>query len=246
MSISTEVTPPVARQPGRAWTLASRTGLATRRDVVRSDIDIVIDMDYDLDIDIEADSDIGLDADADVARPTSIHPTLVTVTANVDQDGGFVLAYGQGDATVGGGVELAETLSAYPLYGADLRLVLAWPRRPSAQPSLLRNIRQLAEATGAVVWTPSQGGRAEFVAQCRDLAAVDVGGEIAAWEPHYPGRPEQPRFFSDADGRLVPACGPVVMSRPSVSLVSVSAVRSRLMARRYAAFPTAETGSSSI
>ncbi|WP_432827572.1 hypothetical protein [Dactylosporangium sp. CA-092794] len=145
------------------------------------------------------------------------HPGLATVAVGT-RAGDFIVGDYGGGANLCDGRALAASLAALPLYGATVRLWLDWPVRARERQRLRRNLTELAETTGACVWAPAEGGRAEPLPGCRDLAAVGPDGGPGRWEPHGDG--PAGRFESDVDGRLVPAGGVWTTSRPGVPLVS--------------------------
>ncbi len=171
------------------------------------------------------------------------HPELLTVGMAV-RSGGFVVGDYRGQATVCDGPGLAAALSGLPLYGAELRMWLTWPEPAEERRRLAGNLTALAEVTGATVWAPAEGSRAELAEDCRDLRAVRPDGESAGWRPYgtvgsASFRSESASFRSDMDGRLVPAGGVAVTGYPGVPLVSVQPAQERAMAARYAGVPPA-------
>ena len=147
------------------------------------------------------------------------HPGLTTVAVAV-RSGRFLVGDYKGGSTLQSGQELAATLAPLPLYGGDLRLWLVWPDRPAELETLIDNVLELAETSGAVVWAPPVGGRAEIVQPCRDLSARDSSGRVSAWERFTELSATVRRFTSDADGRLMPEGGCVTYARRDVPLVS--------------------------
>ena len=137
--------------------------------------------------------------------PPAPAPLSGVVTVAVDiADGGFVVAADAGESAVCDGQGLAAILAAHILPGTDLRFWLCWPEDSQAWARLRRNLWELAESTGSVVWTPPGGGQVDVVPGCRDLGCT-VKGEPAVWEAYHPRSQRRMRFNSDADGRLVPA-----------------------------------------
>jgi hypothetical protein len=119
-----------------------------------------------------------------------------------------------------GGAELAAALHTMPLYGLDLRLWLEWPAGRGERRLLTENMQELADAGGVTVWVAAPGASAVVLDGCRDLASSSSdGGE--PWTRYVPcGLTDRPAFASDADGRLVPRDGPVVMAAGGVAIVS--------------------------
>ncbi|TCB96785.1 hypothetical protein E0H26_14295 [Micromonospora zingiberis] len=110
---------------------------------------------------------------------------LVTVAVTA-RAGGFLVGDYGGTQRVYRGDQLAALLGDLPLYGSDLRLWLTWPSDPQEQQSLVAQARELAETTGATVWTPPPGGSAELVDGRRDLRALDHAGRPAEWQAYRP------------------------------------------------------------
>ncbi|MFJ6197319.1 hypothetical protein [Micromonospora sp. NPDC092111] len=128
---------------------------------------------------------------------------LVTVAVTA-RSGGFLVGNYSGTQQVHRGGQLAALLGDLPLYGADLRLWLTWPSDPDEQAALVAQAVELAETTGATVWTPPPGGRAELVDDQRDLRALDPAGTVAPWQAHRPRYAAGPATLdATADGRLV-------------------------------------------
>ncbi|MGW0435133.1 hypothetical protein ACWDV4_21665 [Micromonospora sp. NPDC003197] len=166
------------------------------------------------------------------------HPELVTV-ALASRSGGFLLSvYDAGTAgpsqTVHGGRDVAAALSSIDLYGGDLRLWLRWPDSHAEQQQLDEQLRELALATGASIWTPALGGMAVLLKGCLDLAVRDRDGRGDQWREYRPpGLTEPARFLSDRDGRLVPQGGPVTETVGDVALISVGQAREDALRDRY-------------
>ncbi|GIJ25007.1 hypothetical protein Vqi01_01690 [Micromonospora qiuiae] len=110
---------------------------------------------------------------------------LVTVAVTA-RAGGFLVGDYDGTQRVCTGYELAALLGNLPLYGCELRLWLTWPSDPDEQRSLGKHTQELAETTGATVWTPPPGGSAELVDSRQDLRALDYAGQPAPWQAHRP------------------------------------------------------------
>ncbi|MEV4629529.1 hypothetical protein AB0J90_25020 [Micromonospora sp. NPDC049523] len=169
------------------------------------------------------------------------HPNLATV-ALATRGGGFVLSTYRGRSGVHGADEVAAALSSIPLYGGDLRLWLCWPVDDAEQRKLDDQVRALAEATGATVWTPPVGAEAVLLKGCQDLAARDRSGQAVPWRavrpPHTSG---ESVFDTDLDGRLTPADGVTIASAGEVALMSTSPRREAAMRDRYREL-TAEPG----
>ncbi|MDP9796134.1 hypothetical protein J2S43_004646 [Catenuloplanes nepalensis] len=148
------------------------------------------------------------------------HPRLATVAVTV-RSGGFVVGDYRGTQRVHAGRRLASVLGDLPLYGCDLRLWLTWPAEAADRDHLLRNVADLAETTGATVWTPPAGGAVELSGDRHDLRAIEPTGEPGLWQPHRPARTSgEAAFRSGPDGRLVPATAPVtVRSVPAPATV---------------------------
>lgn len=145
-----------------------------------------------------------------VARRATAHrlgataTELVTVSVTA-RSGGFLIGDYSGTQQVRDAGHLAALLGELPLYGADLRLWLTWPSEPDEQAKLAAQAAELAETTGATVWTPPPGGRAELVADHRHLRALDAAGGVAPWQAHRPRYAEgPPGVDATADGLLVP------------------------------------------
>lgn len=125
----------------------------------------------------------------------------VAVTARAD---GFLVGNYSGAQAVRSGGQLAALLGDLPLYGADLRLWLTWPSDTDEQARLVEQTAELAETTGATVWTPPPGGRAELVDDHRDLRALDAAGTVAAWQACRPRYADGPATLdATPDGLLV-------------------------------------------
>ncbi|WP_328346430.1 hypothetical protein [Micromonospora sp. NBC_00421] len=130
--------------------------------------------------------------------------TGVVTVAVTARSGGFLVGNYSGTQEVHSGGQLAAVLGDLPLYGADLRLWLTWPSDADEQARLVAQAVELAETTGATVWTPPAGGRAELVDDRRDLRAFDPTGAVAAWQAHRPRYADGPSTLdATADGLLV-------------------------------------------
>jgi hypothetical protein len=142
-------------------------------------------------------------------------PALVTIAVTV-RSGWFQIGdYGGGQALYDAR-GLAAALAELSLYEAQLRLWLAWPADRGEQHRLAANLVDLAAFTGATVWAPVAGGRAEVVADHTDLAAYDASGQPAAWQEYRPAERPMPELFqSDVDGCLVSVHA---APRPTVAL----------------------------
>ncbi|QLQ36445.1 hypothetical protein [Micromonospora robiginosa] len=145
-----------------------------------------------------------------VARRATAHrlgatgSELVTVSVTV-RAGGFLIGDYSGTQQVRDAGHLAALLGELPLYGADLRLWLTWPSEPDEQAKLVTQAAELAETTGATVWTPPPGGRAELLGDRRDLRALDAAGGVAPWQAHRPRYAEgPPAVDATPDGLLAP------------------------------------------
>jgi hypothetical protein len=145
--------------------------------------------------------------------------TGVVTVAVTARSGGFLVGDYSGTQDVHGGGQLAALLGDLPLYGADLRLWLTWPSDADEQARLLAQVVELAETTGATVWTPPAGGRADLVDDRRDLRAFDPAGAVAAWRAH------RPRY---ADGASTLDATPegLLVSRRERQRIAVAAVAS--------------------
>ncbi|GAB7042499.1 MULTISPECIES: hypothetical protein [Catenuloplanes] len=140
------------------------------------------------------------------------HPRLATVAVTV-RSGGFVIGDYRGTQRVHAGRRLASVLGDLPLYGCDLRLWLTWPAEAADRDHLLRNVADLAETTGATVWTPPAGGAVELSGDRHDLRAIEPTGEPGVWQAHRPDRATgEAAFRSGPDGRLVPVTAPVTVT----------------------------------
>ena len=149
------------------------------------------------------------------------HPNVLTVAVGV-RAGDFVVGDYDGRVSLRDGRQLAAALAPLPLYGQHLRLWLSWPERAEERRRLDLNLTLLAETTGATVWAPAEGGRAEIMEGCRDLSVIQRDARPGRWERY--GNPAgQALFQTDVDGRLVPAGGVVTTGYPGVPLVSVPA-----------------------
>ncbi|MGC4769028.1 hypothetical protein ACLQ25_08585 [Micromonospora sp. DT44] len=136
---------------------------------------------------------------------TATSDGLVTVAVTARAEGFLVGDYG-GTQTVHGGEQLAALLGDLPLYGSDLRLWVTWPSDPQEQRGLAEQARDLAEQTGATVWTPAPGGSAELVDGGRDLRALAPAGNAGEWHAYRPGSAAGPLALrATPDGLLVPA-----------------------------------------
>ncbi|WP_432838034.1 hypothetical protein [Dactylosporangium sp. CA-092794] len=180
-------------------------------------------------------------------------PAGVTTVAVGTEAGDFVVGDYDGRDHRCDGRALAAALGELPLYGTDLRVWLDWPGGPRMRRRLRRNLTELAEATGASVWAPAEGGRVTVLHGCRDLGVVDPDGRPGRWERFGPtpaggdapgggGDAADGGLESDEDGRLVPAGGVVVTSYPGVELVSVPPWREREFAQRREAPERAPEG----
>ncbi|MEV6693473.1 hypothetical protein AB0M35_18575 [Micromonospora sp. NPDC051196] len=129
---------------------------------------------------------------------------LVTVAVTA-RAGGFLIGDYGGTQRVYRGDQLAALLGDLPLYGSDLRLWLTWPSDPEEQQSLGVHARELAETTGATVWTPPPGGSAELIDGRQDLRALDHAGRPAEWHAYRPPfAAGPPALRSTPTGLLVP------------------------------------------
>ena len=155
--------------------------------------------------------------------PAGGHCDLLTISVGTSS-GGFILSDHSGHSNLGDGRALAAALGDLPLYGHDVRVWLSRPVSAQDRQSLRRNFSELAALTGATIWVPANGGRAEILDGCGDLSAVGPDDQPTRWEPY---GDDGARFVSDMDGRLVPAGGVVVSSYPAVPLVSVLPERAR-------------------
>ncbi|MEU5909175.1 hypothetical protein [Micromonospora sp. NPDC047527] len=125
----------------------------------------------------------------------------VAVTARAD---GFLVGNYSGTQGVHSGRQLAALVGDLPLYGADLRLWLTWPSDADEQARLAEQTVELAETTGATVWTPPPGGRAELIDDHRDLRALDAAGAVAPWRAYRPRYADGPATLdATPDGLLV-------------------------------------------
>ncbi|MFD6566790.1 hypothetical protein [Micromonospora profundi] len=125
----------------------------------------------------------------------------IAVTARAD---GFLVGNYSGTQGVHSGRQLAALVGDLPLYGADLRLWLTWPSDAGEQARLAEQTIELAETTGATVWTPPPGGRAELVDDHRDLRALDAAGAVAPWRAYRPRYADAPATLdATPDGLLV-------------------------------------------
>ncbi|MER7167816.1 hypothetical protein ABT336_17320 [Micromonospora sp. NPDC000207] len=128
---------------------------------------------------------------------------LVTVAVTA-RAGGFLVGNYSGTQEVHSGGQLAALLGDLPLYGADLRLWLNWPSDPGEQALLVEQAMELAEMTGATVWTPPPGGRAELMDDQRDLRALDPAGSATQWQAHHPPYADGPaNLDATPDGLLI-------------------------------------------
>ncbi|GLY24658.1 hypothetical protein [Micromonospora sp. NBRC 101691] len=128
---------------------------------------------------------------------------MVTVAVTA-RSGGFLVGTYRGTQAVHSGDQLSALLGDLPLYGCDLRLWLTWPSDADEQTRLAEQVGELAETSGATVWTPPPGGSAELVEQSRDLRALDRAGTPAPWQAHRPRYAAgQTGFASTDDGRLM-------------------------------------------
>ncbi|MFF5173319.1 hypothetical protein ACFY3U_11855 [Micromonospora sp. NPDC000089] len=145
-----------------------------------------------------------------VARRATAHrlgataADLVTVSVTA-RSGGFLIGDYSGTQQVRDASHLAALLGELPLYGAELRLWLTWPSEPDEQAKLTTQAAELAEITGATVWTPPPGGRAELVGDQRHLRALDAAGGVAPWRAHRPRYADAPPAVdATPDGLLTP------------------------------------------
>ncbi|MEU8372632.1 hypothetical protein AB0C22_05865 [Micromonospora sp. NPDC048894] len=130
--------------------------------------------------------------------------TGVVTVAVTARSGGFLVGNYSGTQDVHSGGQLAAVLGDLPLYGADLRLWLTWPSDADEQARLVTQVVELAETTGATVWTPPPGGRAELIDDRRDLRSFDPAGAIAAWQAHRPRYADGPATLdATPEGLLV-------------------------------------------
>jgi len=140
---------------------------------------------------------------------------LVTVAVTA-RAGGFLVGDYSGTQRVYSGGQLAALLGDLPLYGSDLRLWLTWPSDPDEQHSLATQALELAETTGATVWTPPPGGSAELVDGRRDLRALDHAGEAVPWHAFRSRFNRAPaKLRTTPDGLLVPA-----LARESITVAT--------------------------
>lgn len=128
---------------------------------------------------------------------------LVTVAVTA-RTGGFLVGDYGGTQRVYTGGQLAALLGDLPLYGSDLRLWLTWPSDPDEQRDLAAQMQELAETTGATVWTPPPGGSAQLVDGRHDLRALDFTGKVVEWQAHRPRFAGPPALRATPDGLLVP------------------------------------------
>ncbi|MGX4654699.1 hypothetical protein ACWCHM_13470 [Micromonospora sp. SCSIO 07396] len=130
--------------------------------------------------------------------------TGVVTVAVTARSGGFLVGTYSGTQDVHSGGQLAALLGDLPLYGADLRLWLTWPSDADEQARLVAEVVELAETTGATVWTPPAGGRAELIDDRRDLRAFDPTGAVARWQAHRPRYADGPSTLdATPEGLLV-------------------------------------------
>ena len=122
---------------------------------------------------------------AAAAQLSSGHPGLTTLAISVVARG-FLLTDPSGRQSVRSGAELASSLGFVPLYGADVRLWLAWPTDSSARDVLENNLYALADTAGATVWTPPAGATVVCLDGCRDLATQDRRGQPRKWLAYQP------------------------------------------------------------
>lgn len=142
---------------------------------------------------------------------------LVTVAVTA-RPGGFLIGDYGGTQRVYRGDQLAALLGDLPLYGSDLRLWLTWPSDPEEQRSLGTHARELAETTGATVWTPPPGGSAELVDDRQDLRALDHAGRPAEWyayRPPFAAGP--PALRTTPTGLLVPMSTSLTLTAPAAA-----------------------------
>ena len=172
---------------------------------------------------------VELRGEASTMRPG--HPGLLTVAVEI-RGGRFLLGDYNAASWLADAPKLAASLATIPLYGANLRLWLSWPKATEERGRLRSGLAELAELTGATVWAPAEGGAVRVLPDSRDLGAVDRHGNPSVWESYGPAPVSG--FESDLDGRLVPSGGIVTTSYPGVPLVSVPPGRERVMVARYA------------
>ncbi len=160
------------------------------------------------------------------------HPALTTLAVTV-RDGGFLSRRCDGDCVIQSGQSLASVLSQ-PIYGGDVRMWLKWPTTPDERYRLHTNLGDFADATGATVWAPPDGGAARVIPGCADLGVLDHIGRPARWRMYAPHGSTGPAAFeSDLDGRLVPVGGVWSAPTPAVPLITVSPGRIDAMAEQY-------------
>ncbi|WBB55277.1 hypothetical protein [Verrucosispora sp. WMMD573] len=142
---------------------------------------------------------------------------LVTIAVTA-RSGGFLVGDYGGTQRVYDGGQLAALLGDLPLYGSELRLWLTWPSDPDEQQRLRRQAQELAETTGATVWTPPPGGSAELVDGRQDLRALDQAGEPAEWQAFRPRCAlGPPTLHATSTGLLVPVSADVVGTATSTT-----------------------------
>ncbi|GIJ75736.1 hypothetical protein SAMN05443287_103637 [Micromonospora phaseoli] len=135
---------------------------------------------------------------------------LVTIAVTA-RSGGFLVGDYGGTQRVYDGGQLAALLGDLPLYGSELRLWLTWPSDPDEQQRLGAQAQELAETTGATVWTPPPGGSAELVDGRQDLRALDHAGKPVEWQafrPRFALGP--PALRATSTGLLVPVSAELV------------------------------------
>ncbi|NLU77217.1 hypothetical protein HCA58_02175 [Micromonospora sp. HNM0581] len=136
---------------------------------------------------------------------------LVTIAVTA-RSGGFLVGDYGGTQRVCDGDQLAALLGDLPLYGSELRLWLTWPSDADEQQRLGVQAQELAETTGATVWTPPPGGSAELVDGRQDLRALDQAGGPGRWRAFRPRiAPDPPALRATAAGLLVPAAGELII-----------------------------------
>ncbi|MFV2099663.1 hypothetical protein [Micromonospora sp. LOL_024] len=129
---------------------------------------------------------------------------LVTIAVTA-RSGGFLVGDYGGTQRVCAGDQLAALLGDLPLYGSELRLWLTWPSDPDEQQRLGVQAQELAETTGATVWTPPPGGSAELVDGRQDLRAIDQAGRPGEWHAFRPRTAlGPPALRATPTGLLVP------------------------------------------
>ncbi|MBX7265048.1 hypothetical protein KIF24_02565 [Micromonospora sp. Llam7] len=138
---------------------------------------------------------------------------LVTIAVTA-RAGGFLVGDYGGTQRVYDGGQLAALLGDLPLYGSELRLWLTWPSDPDEQQRLRAQAQELAETTGATIWTPPPGGSAELVDGRQDLRALDHAGKPVEWRAH------RPRFALGPPALRATPAGLLVPVSASVSITA--------------------------